>query len=369
MVSAVSNDNIGVDTVYAEYRKNNGSLKSLGLKNDSLDFYNGILNLKPELLEPGDSIQYRIISVDKSSMANSRTVPASGYYTVHFEDRLPVLENYQTDFSDAGSHFLNTGFSVTTPNLFLNPALHTVHPYESPDKDDGTIEYTSYLRYPIKTDPSGLFISFDEIVLIEPGEDGSVFGSSNFFDYVIVEASKNSGATWFPLADGYDCRIVSLFETKYNSSFSGMNSTFIGTPDLFRKHTIDIRTFDKFSAGDTLQIRFRLFSDPYAHGWGWAIDNLIIGSVAAGVEEIRSAEFTVFPNPGNGEIRVRPGESALGSKISYTVYNSAGIKLADGIIGYGTDNIISISQYPPGMYVLLFRNGKITSYVKYTKLR
>ena len=72
-----------------------------------------------------------------------------------------------------------------------------------------------------------MLINFNEIVLVEPGETGSVFGSADFYDYVIVEGSKNFGKTWFSLADGYDCRLVSSWETAYNSSIVGQNSTYI----------------------------------------------------------------------------------------------------------------------------------------------
>ena len=53
------------------------------------------------------------------------------------------------------------------------------------------------LRHPLKFNESGMLINFNEIVLVEPGEDGSVFGSDDFYDYVIVEGSKNFGKTWF----------------------------------------------------------------------------------------------------------------------------------------------------------------------------
>ncbi len=364
---AIATDNIGVDTVYIEYTKNIGVLKSFGLKNDSSDNYSGTLNLLPESVVEGDSIRYRIIAVDKSSSANSVILPSTGYYSIHFNATFPVVNNYATDFSDASTHFLNTGFSITTPSQFTNPGLNTVHPYESPETDDGTIEYTAYLRDPVKIDTSGLFISYDEIVLVEPGEPGSFYGSQDFYDYVIVEGSKDLGLTWFPLADGYDCRVNSAFVSAYNSEIIGMNSTAAGTPDLFRSHIIDIRTFDKFNKGDTLLIRFRLYSDPYAHGWGWAIDNLVIGSVTDGIDDLAKTQILIYPNPGNGRIFIDPRIAESENRIDYIVYNTAGIPVLDGTLGY-TGNEIDISKSPPGMYIILFKSGRTVSYAKYTKL-
>ena len=365
---AIATDNIGIDTVYVEYIKNIGTLKSFGLKHDSSDNYSATLNLVPESVVEGDSIRYRIIAVDKSSSANSVILPSSGYYSIHFNATFPVVNSYTTDFSDASDDFLNTGFSITTPGQFINPGLNTVHPYESPETDDGTIEYFSYLRYPVKVDSSGLFISYDEIVLVEPGEPGSVFGSQDFYDYVIIEGSKDLGITWFSLEDGYDCRINSVFESSYNSNIVGMNSVYVGTPDLFRSHTVDIRTFDKFNKGDTLLIRFRVFSDPYAHGWGWAVDNLIIGSVTDDIDDVRKPQLLIYPNPGNGLIYIDPMIAGSESSIEYVVYNTAGIPVRNGTLGY-TGNEIDISGSPPGLYIIVFKSGTTVSYAKYTKLR
>jgi hypothetical protein len=35
---------------------------------------------------------------------------------------------------------------------------------------------------------------------------------------------------------------------------------------------------ENIASGDILLIRFRLYSDPAAVGWGWAIDNLSVTS-------------------------------------------------------------------------------------------
>ncbi len=53
-----------------------------------------------------------------------------------------------------------------------------------------SIGYTAMLRTPVKFDADGMIISFLELVLVEPGEDGSVFGTPEFYDYVVVEGSR-----------------------------------------------------------------------------------------------------------------------------------------------------------------------------------
>src|SRR5690606_23795683 len=94
----------------------------------------------------------------------------------------------------------------------------------------------------------------------------------------ITEGSKDGGETWLPVIDGYDAREYSSWQTAYNNSITGNNSTAAGNPELFVNREISILENGNFSAGDTVLFRFRLYSDPFANGWGWAIDNLRIQS-------------------------------------------------------------------------------------------
>jgi hypothetical protein len=367
-LNAVVTDNIGVDTVYAEYRKNEGSSYFEGFVLDSLSDFSSSLDLKLLELAPGDSLQYRLIAIDTSSSKNMAIFPASGFFTVKFEATLPVSDSYVTDFTDASSDFMNRGFSVTKPAQFPDPGLHTLHPYESPEEDGASIEYSSILKRPLTVDVTGIIISFREIVLVEPGETGSVYGSPDFYDYVVVEASKDFGGTWFPMADGYDSRTSSVFLNAFNSLMDGNNSTYVGNPDIYQKRTIDIRTFDKFNKGDTLMIRFRLYSDPYAYGWGWAIDDLNIKSVAADVPELILPDFRIYPNPGSGLISVDPGEP-YGKEINYRIVNMAGNIVSSGRITADKASLIDISTQPPGIYLVIIETGASFRTVRYTKVR
>jgi hypothetical protein len=144
-------------------------------------------------------------------------------------------------------------------------------------------------------------MSFDEIVLVEPGSKGTEFGDFEFWDYVIVEGSKDKGNTWLPLTDGYDSRKHQIWEDSFNSSIADMNSTTVGSSDLYINNQIDMLANGNFSSGDTILIRFRLFSDPYSHGWGWAIDNLVIQSQLTTSDAVLSpGNIRVYPNPFNG---------------------------------------------------------------------
>jgi len=362
-------DNLRVDTVYIEYRVNNGISKFYGLKSGDPDEYSASLPLKPELLKGGDSIQYRIIAVDKASGRNMGMSPKSGYYSVRIEALLPVVTSYSTGFSDAASDFFNSGFEIAQPSGFSSPGLHSEHPYKSPDEDYKSLEFSTVLRHPAIFDASGMIVSFKELVLVEPGAEGSVFGFSDFYDYVILDASKDFGKTWFSLADGYDSRLIKSWETAYNSLTDGQNSTYEGKESMMLEHTFYPRISDRISGGDSLLIRFRLFSDPYANGWGWVIDDLKINPLVDQVEEIRTPDMRVFPNPGNGLIHIifQGGEDMIPVRINVINYTGR------YIIQEKTFNeervTLDISRNPSGLYLIVIDNGHITKTIKYNLIR
>jgi hypothetical protein len=364
-------DNLGVDSVYIEYKVNTGPSKFLRLKPGKSDSYNAILNAKPELLNGGDSIQYRIFAVDSAKVANTAVLPESGYFVIQIEDILPTLLSYSTDFSDASPDFFNIGFNILKPADFSKYGLHTNHPYESPEVDNGSIEYTALLRHPLKMNESGMLINFNEVVLVEPGESGSVFGSESFYDYVILEGSKNFGKTWFSLIDGYDSRLVPAWENAYNNSIVGQNSTFSGTESMLRKHTVFYRPSDKISAGDTLLLRFRLYSDPYANGWGWVIEDLKINPLIDAVEKVRIDPLYIYPNPGNGLINLNiAGEENEAIKpLRFSIYNSSGTCIIkDNTVGK-SGTLADISANPAGIYLIVLYNDDGFRTIKYSLLK
>ena len=364
-------DNLGIDTVYVEYKVNNGASKFIGLKAGVPDNYSTIFNARPELLNGGYSIQYRIFAKDLALIPNTSVLPATGYFVIQIEDIGSTLESYSTDFSNTAADFFNIGFEVTKPTGFSKYGLHTKHPYESPEDNNKSIEYTAMLRHPLKFNESGMLINFNEVVLVEPGEPGSVFGSAGFYDYVIVEGSKNFGKTWFSLADGYDSRLAALWELSYNNSIVGDNSTFTGTESMLQKHTIFYRPSDKISAGDTLLLRFRLYSDPFASGWGWLIEDLKINPLVDAVEKISNDQVMVYPNPGSGLIKISFGmiTNERSKPFLYSIYNSAGICIKSDHTSGGSENLVDISGYPTGIYIIvLYRDDGIKT-IKYNLIK
>jgi hypothetical protein len=366
---AVVTDNLGVDTVYIEYRINNGPLGRFGLTNRGNDKYSCVYNVKPLGLKGGDYFNYHIIAVDNAAGHNTRSFPSSDYLPVAIEALLPPVESYSTDFSDASGDFFNSGFSIIQPAGFNSPALHSEHPYKSPEQDNKELNFSSVLRHPVIYDSKGMTISFRELVLVEPGEAGSVFGFSNFYDYVIVEGSGDFGKSWFGLTDGYDSRINSSWESAYNSSTDGMNSSFVGNESMMLDHTIYPRVSGKISDGDSMLVRFRLFSDPYAHGWGWVIDDLKVEKLIDKVDDIESPEANIYPNPGNGSFTLTIGNIRNPEGYQISIYNSSGLCFVKNRLLSQNREAIDISSYPPGIYFIVIRNASTVRTFKYSLIK
>lgn len=274
-IEATITDNIGVREATLEYKINDIDQTPLILTPGQPDsLYSVSINLGTGL-NIGDKLKYRIVAVDSSSNHNSANNPVSGYNEVTVLGLAPTRDSYANNFNSSSSDFFGDGFSIITPNGFNNGAIHSEHPYLEGSGFPNNERNTTYeLLIPIKVKKRGATIEFNEIVLVEPGDPGTKFGDPNFFDYVIVEGSKDGGVTWTPVADGYDSREDTAWLTRFNSSFLGNNSNAFADPALFRPRTLDL--LNNFNAGDEVIIRFRLFSDESTAGWGWAIDNLKI---------------------------------------------------------------------------------------------
>ncbi|MGA1978026.1 MAG: T9SS type A sorting domain-containing protein [Bacteroidales bacterium] len=367
---AAVTDNLAVDTVYVEYKVNDGTVFQMGLYSMGGDMYRNTLNARNLSLSGGDSINYRIVAIDKAASPNKATLPSQGWYSIKIESLNSVASSYQTDFTNASSDFLMDGFSIFKPSGFSSYGLNTPHPYQSPEEDGDSIGYIATLRTPLKFDSNGMTISYKEVVLVEPGESGSTFGSSDFYDYVIVEGSRNFGESWFYLCDGYDSRYWDNWLTAFNSSTdSAGNSTFVPDETLLLKHSIFAKVSGDISAGDTLMVRFRLFSDPYVHGWGWFIENLDIEPLIDQVENITYSSLVMYPNPGNGLITIRDESDAGFGPFAYSVYSSSGTCLITNEFTGGNELIINISNYPAGLYfIILYRSDGVRA-LKYTLIR
>jgi hypothetical protein len=386
LVNISDNRPTGIDTAYVEYQLNGVAQPALPLRYsfatdvsaDTLAFsalYRSRINFPANTLNAGDVIRYRIVARDSSRARNQSVNPATGFYELRVVPLLAPRRDYTNNFQDlsSASDFVSYGFSVTQPTGFSDPAIHSEHPYRNGSSYAFESSYEIVLRAPIqvKNNADSTYIRFDEIVLVEPGDAGSTFGGANFYDYVVVEGSSDNGRTWRPLANGYDSNANADWLAAYNRNTApGLpnerNSTTIGIPSLYKPRAIPIlRTGGPFKPGDQILIRFRLFADQLAHGWGWAIDNLRIQlpppPPVLATEPISSGRFAVYPNPvSNGVVRIEADLVKPVTEASLTVTGSAGQSLRQLTLRVGGTKLseqLDLSQLPMGLYFLKLKAG------------
>ncbi|MCB0282133.1 MAG: T9SS type A sorting domain-containing protein [Calditrichae bacterium] len=266
-----------------------------------------------------DSVLKVTFEPDSSSKINVRLYSYfNGNYYVSQKFELEVFSfknpvaNYVTDFEDEPTgDFLGTDFTIERYFGFRNKAVHSPHNYLD------MTEYTYTLLKPIQVSSTDARMMYSDVAIVEPGEPGTVFGDEQFYDYVVVEGSKD-GVNWLALAPGYDCRFDPTWEAAYVTPTLYRN--------LFRRHTIDLT--DTFDAGETILVRFRLSTDPEEVGWGWVIDSLQIQDFIVGIEDVKFTANTFslkqnYPNPFNPTTKIQ-FSLAKTSPVSLRIFDNSG---------------------------------------------
>lgn len=277
VVQAVVSDDFNVSNVRVEWK-----LKGVAQTDGQMPLVAGSdstyrFNITPSL-GAGDKIEYRIRATDNSAAKNVRYIPSSStYFELNVPGFLATRDFYNNNFNDLSNlEFFGNGFTVSMPTGLANGALNTEHPYQGSGTASPSRNFIYHLKVPVKIEAGTSVMTFDEIVLVEPGKAGFAWPHADFLDYVVVEGSKDGGLTWKELTDGYDARHNADWSTLWTSTYNVTTATSTGapTPALYRNHSFNI--LSKFQAGDVVAFRFRLFSDRTGVGWGWAIDNLKI---------------------------------------------------------------------------------------------
>lgn len=354
-ISATVTDNVGVDTVTIDYSVNGKPGSTFGMMSDSKNIFTGFFPIPQNQLNDGDKISYQIKASDISVAKNTAVSPSSGTHSFVVEKVFNAVGGYVNDFNFTNSDFIIADFKIYTADNFLNPSLHSPHPYLSPNKNNSNINLTTMLKYPIILKQNGT-MSFDEVVLVEPGEVLAKFGDDDFYDYVITEGSKDNGKTWIPLADGYDSGDNTTWKTNYNKEIVSQVSKAVGRPEWYFKREINLLSNGNFKANDTILIRFRLYSDPYANGWGWTIDNLRIQNPVSNQDlAISSTTSRIYPNPFKDIVNVYfKTHNNLNSGAMVEIYSLQGQKLYN-VSEENTDNEftleLNLQILPPGIYI------------------
>lgn len=152
-------DNIGLDSVYIEYRINLGSIVKSEMNFFQDDIYYYKMNLDPISLFEGDKIDYRITSVDNSTNRNRMSFPEIGFNSMNIDkgkaystqpnkqirdnylfgirDTLTITENIfikdlNIVFKANHNRFSDLEFRIIPPGkptyqLFFRPGLNTIY--------------------------------------------------------------------------------------------------------------------------------------------------------------------------------------------------------------------------------------------------
>ncbi|NNF33420.1 MAG: T9SS type A sorting domain-containing protein [Saprospiraceae bacterium] len=328
------------------------------------DFYEGTFIFEEEF-DPSDVIQYSIFGSDNAFVRNTSILPEDGTtYTVGIITIPDPVDGYFNDFNNATTDFNGSGFIIGSVAGFSDPAIQSAdHPY--PEGGPGqVVDFTYELISPIIVSAEESLIEFDEIALVEFGANNSRWPSENFFDYVIVEARKLRGTEYFPLLDGYDCTAHSDWLDRYNSGLNAQGiSNATPSPDLIKERVIEIQDNGDFVPGDTILVRFRLFSDNAAAGWGWLIDNLKIQNESTSVDDfIASTNVSLFPNPvkdGLLNVTLELEENYDQSFVSiYDIYGKLIRRQHTGNISGNTVLQVNVQDLNPGIYLCEINLGE-----------
>jgi hypothetical protein len=216
-----------------------------------------------------------------------------------------------------------------------------------------SIDLFARLNIPIRVAAEKSTIQFREVVIVEPGEPGTTYGQVEYWDYVIVEGSKD-GSVWVPLLNGYDSSSDPTWLATYNGTLSGR-------PSMYKDRTINLQPI--FKTGDIVQIRFRLHSDAFAAGWGWGIDDLYIQEdkpVVAGLNRDKVTEgVNVFPIPSVGDLNITLENTFKGAS-TLRVINLSGQEMYRQVLNNNAGFLrekINISSLSYGIYIVEIDNG------------
>ena len=397
----------GLASVTLNYRVNGGALRAMPMEKYERsvhgpefsqgydDRYMYILPDAVQGLKAGDKVEYQMVVKDKAGNATtlpqeytstrSTDLPVSSFYEFTVTSLLSARDSYSTDFENSAADFALLGFKIGSEAAFPTAGLHSTHPYRNGLGSLGPNGITvgfernevAMLRYPLRVGRGeNTLITFDEVVLVEPGEADSRYGEDNFYDYVVVEGSFD-GTNWFPLEDGYDSRANNLWESYFTTAMSSgeyPNSTAKGNVTMFKKRSVLVNTGVLGSqVGQPMLVRFRLYSDQLSNGWGWAIDNLYIQENAGVIlanEEKTGYGINLFPNPSTDYIDIEMGLSEI-QKVQVEIFSAGGEKVyREEVTATGTkfSHRLRVAGLPSGNYILQVRESKGMAFKRFTRL-
>ena len=358
-VIAEASDNTGIKSIKVDYKINGQLQEPVYLTGHENDLYYGSIDLAA-LNNINSRFEYKITAEDISSNGNKKTFPATGFQEVKVVNPYAPVTSYTSDFRSNTDDFFSSHFSVSPISGFSGYALHTRPPYPVSAMEKEKHNIVAQLKYPVIIQEDG-HLTFDEIVLVEPGEQPDAEGIPVLWDYVIVEASNNNGRTWLPLTEKYNSGMNTNWYTAFTKSFSNNESTAKPQQSMFVNRTIQLTKNTGLEAGDTAIFRFRLASDNSVTGFGWVIDNIKIQEFQDNNENLYAeGSFLLYPNPAKDFLFVEWKEPTAGGRVEIVVTDMFGRvvhRKNDVEPDFSDKAKIDLSNVNPGMYMVSISNG------------
>ncbi len=370
----------GVDTVFVDYKVNTGASRRIGMRRIANgDFVAGLF-FDTATLKAEDKISYSITALDRSLRKNQAT---TGQIDIRVIDiKAPVVELENNFETITTSDYVANGLSISTTPELSSKAIQSTHPYKNGSGPGNESIYDMILLNPITLKEKDAVLRFDEIVLVENGDKGESFFdneetqsiNSAFYDWVGVLGSTDNGQTWNFFQEGWDCSANKQWEASFVNSQSpdpnlaeSVISSAVGKPDLIQKREINLLSNGKFKPGDKVLIRFVLFADQLANGWGWWVDNLSVQKpIILAEEKPVSIDLAAYPNPTvNGKLNFKAYFPKPTKTVKLELFDHLG-KLAyqetfNNIQGEFKKEM-ELNQIPAGMYLLkMSHNGSAIS--------
>lgn len=366
-IVATITDNFAIEKALVEYELGGQDIFSVAFTFEG-DVATATIPLSGDLTA-GDVLRYRIFAMDASENTAyfDEDNGIGAWQIVQFEEPQEPVTYFVTNFDDedVSNAFILDKCSIEKVDGFSNKALHTAHPYAYTGVDGKYNQYTATLKQPIIIASNPATMSFDEVVLVEPGKAGIEYGTFGFWDYVIVEASKNIDSdNWYALGKiGWDSQLADIWKTRYYSNTKNdgdnENSLAVGDSTLFRHHTINLLENKYFRTGDTVYVRFRLQSDATNYAWGWAIDNLKIQEKMATAVPFISNVQIVYPNPCENELHISVADLKM-----VRIYSRKG-----ALVLQSQNNNVDVTSLPSDMYIIVIEresgNNISTEFIKH----
>ncbi|MEL6535176.1 MAG: T9SS type A sorting domain-containing protein [Bacteroidota bacterium] len=332
---------------------------------DSTDitFSVGEETLSFRVAEDNGKDQSEDLSYDLSSLLNGSFTTTSVEVSVQsWIDNQSFTGSFQVDmisikdpvsaFSDSldGNPDLNyyrQGFETDSQPAVDGNALHSAHPY-SPNSMSQVM-----LGVPLVLASGASTLEYSDIALVEPGDDFDEL----YYDFVAVEAAK------YPFVDGQPAwyRMTRYDARQHADWLSLYDDDTDPTAQDFKTQSIDLLDNTVFASGDTVVVRFALYSDPELEGYGWVIDNIRFNreDEVLSVNHAEAFDFSVYPNPSRGEV----------INVSYEVEGKANVRveLFDQM-GRSVKTLLQESQ-APGVYQKQFATSGLKPGVYYCQLQ